>query len=55
MNVGAIVRDLQALGIVEGDVILFDDRTVGPVRFPFESVLRANLRVDLEDEFKRRR
>jgi len=40
---------------VEDDRIMFDDRTVGPVQFPFESVLRANLRVDLEDEFKRRR
>jgi len=40
---------------IEGNEVVFDDRTVGNVRFPFESVAKANLRVDLEDEFKRRR
>jgi len=39
---------------IEGDEIVFEDRTVGQVRFRFGSVAKANLRVDLESEFKRR-
>lgn len=40
---------------VEGDEIILEDRTVGTVRFPFSTIAKANLRVDLEDEFRRRR
>jgi ribosome maturation factor RimP len=39
---------------VEGAEIVFDDRTSGIVRFPFDSVNKANLRVDLDLEFERR-
>lgn len=39
---------------VEGDEILFDDKTSGSVRIPFASITKANLRVDLAEEFKKR-
>ena len=38
---------------VEGEEIIFDDKTKGEVRFPFQSVGRANLEIDIEEEFKR--
>ena len=37
---------------VDGDEIVFDDRTNGTVKFPFESVAKANLEVDFEEELK---
>ena len=40
---------------VEGSEIIFDDRTSGSVRIPFEKVEKANLKVDLADEFKKKR
>ena len=40
---------------VEGEDVLFDDRTKGSVRIPFGSIAKANLRVDLAEEFKKRR
>ena len=40
---------------VEGNEIVFEDRTGGEMRFGFDSVAKANLRVDLESEFKRKR
>ena len=40
---------------VEGSEIVFDDRTSGAVRIPFEKVEKANLKVDLADEFKKKR
>jgi len=42
----------RLLGI-DGDDILFEDRTSGPVRVPFEVVAKANLEMDVEAEFKR--
>lgn len=42
----------QILG-VEGEEILFDDKTNGNVRIPFEAVTKANLKVDFEKELKR--
>jgi ribosome maturation factor RimP len=39
---------------VEDGEIIFDDKTKGPVRIPFESIVKANLRVDLAEEFKKR-
>jgi ribosome maturation factor RimP len=39
--------------VVDDDVV-FDDKTNGTVRIPFASVAKANLRVDLAEEFKRR-
>ena len=40
---------------VDGTEIVFDDKTNGIVRIPFEKVEKANLRVDLADEFKKKR
>lgn len=40
---------------VEGTEIVFEDRTNGAVRIPFEKVEKANLKVDLADEFKKKR
>ena len=39
---------------VDGTDIVFEDRTNGTVRIPFETVAKANLKVDLAEEFKRR-
>lgn len=38
---------------VEGAEIVFDDKTNGEVRFPFDAVAKANLEIDIEEEFKR--
>lgn len=40
---------------IEGTEIVFEDRTSGTVRIPFEKVEKANLKVDLADEFKKKR
>ena len=40
-------------GVENGDVIL-NDKGRGEVRFPYSDVVKANLRVDLEQEFKKR-
>lgn len=40
------------LGIEDGDVLI-DDRTSGRVRVPFESITKANLELDVEQEFHR--
>ena len=39
---------------VDGEDIVFEDKTSGTVRIPFQSVIKANLRVDLAEEFKKR-
>jgi len=44
---GRIVR-------VEGDEIVFDDRTRGEARFPYGYVAKANLEIDLEAELNRK-
>ncbi|MEP6945712.1 MAG: ribosome maturation factor RimP [Acidobacteriota bacterium] len=36
---------------VEGDEVIFEDRTVGSVRIPFASIEKANLKIDLAKEF----
>jgi ribosome maturation factor RimP len=38
---------------VEGAEIVFNDKTNGQVRFPYDMVARANLVIDLEEELKR--
>ena len=38
---------------VEGDEVIFDDRTSGRVRIPVEGVVKANLEIDVEEEFRR--
>ncbi len=38
---------------VEGDEVVFDDRTSGRVRIPVAGVVKANLEIDVEEEFRR--
>ena len=40
---------------VEDLDILFEDKTNGTVRIPFDKVAKANLKVDLAEEFKKKR
>jgi len=42
----------RLLGI-EGDEIVFDDRTNGRVQIPLDLVTKANLEVDVEEELRR--
>jgi ribosome maturation factor RimP len=37
---------------VEGDEVLFDDKTTGRVRLPLSEVAKANLEIDVEEEFR---
>lgn len=39
---------------IEEDEIVFDDRTRGEMRFRFEDVDKANLKIDLAQEFRKR-
>jgi ribosome maturation factor RimP len=41
------------IGGIEGDEVLFDDVTNGRVRVPLEAVVKANLEIDVEEEFRR--
>ncbi|MDQ3179427.1 MAG: ribosome maturation factor RimP [Acidobacteriota bacterium] len=43
---GRIVR-------IESEEIIFDDKTKGIVRFPYRTVMKANLEIDLEAELKK--
>lgn len=38
---------------VEGEEVIFEDRTNGNVKIPFSAIAKANLEIDLEEEFKR--
>jgi len=38
---------------VEDESVIFDDRTNGRVQVPLSSIAKANLEVDLEEEFRR--
>jgi ribosome maturation factor RimP len=42
----------RLLGI-DGDEVLFDDRTSGKVRIPFEIIKQANLEVDVSEDLRR--
>jgi len=42
------------IGGVDGDIVVLEDRASGTMRIPFNAIAKANLRVDLEKEFKRR-
>lgn len=44
---GRIVR-------VEGEEIVFDDRSAGEVVFPYASVATANLKIDIDQDLNRR-
>jgi ribosome maturation factor RimP len=37
---------------VEGSDVLFEDRTSGRVRIPFAEIAKANLEIDVEEEFR---
>ena len=41
----------RILGL-EGDEVVFDDKTSGRVAVPFEAVVKANLELDVEEEFR---
>jgi ribosome maturation factor RimP len=38
---------------VTGEEIIISDKTNGEVRFPYSAVAKANLEIDIEEEFKR--
>lgn len=38
---------------IEGEEIIFADKTSGEVRFPYSAVAKANLEIDLEEELRR--
>ena len=38
---------------VEGDDVVFDDNTNGRVRVPASEIVKANLEIDVEEEFRR--
>jgi len=40
---------------VKGEEILFEDKTNGNLSFPYNSVAKANLEIDLEEELKRQK
>ena len=42
----------QIVGL-EGDEVVFDDKTNGRVRVPFAQIAKANLEIDIEEEFRR--
>jgi len=37
---------------VEGEEIVFEDKTKGTMRFPYSAVAKANLEIDLQEELK---
>ena len=38
---------------VEGDEVIFEDKTSGQVRVPLAAIVKANLEIDVEEEFRR--
>ena len=38
---------------LEGDQLIFEDRTSGEVKIPLESINKANLEIDVEEEWRR--
>ncbi len=42
----------QLIGI-DGDEVVFEDRTSGKVKIPLDSIAKANLEIDVEQEFRR--
>jgi ribosome maturation factor RimP len=38
---------------IDGDDVLFEDRTSGPIRIAFETIVKANLEIEVEQEFRR--
>ena len=46
-----VLRELCA--IKSGDRVIFDDITSGQVKLPLASIAKANLEIDVEEEFRR--
>jgi ribosome maturation factor RimP len=47
-------RNFRGLIIgIEGDDVVFEDKTSGRVRIPLDAVAKANLEIDVEAEFRR--
>jgi ribosome maturation factor RimP len=44
----------QIIGVAS-DLVVFDDRTSGRIEIPFGSIVKANLEVDVENEFRHAR
>ncbi|HEV7843160.1 MAG TPA: ribosome maturation factor RimP [Pyrinomonadaceae bacterium] len=44
----------RILGL-EGSQVIFEDKTSGRVTIPFEAIVKANLELDVEEEFRRAR
>jgi ribosome maturation factor RimP len=38
---------------VEGEEVLFEDRTSGRVKIPLQAIAKANLELDVEEEFRK--
>jgi ribosome maturation factor RimP len=37
----------------EGETVIFDDKTSGRVEIPFDVIAKANLEIDIEEEFRK--
>jgi ribosome maturation factor RimP len=37
---------------VEDDAVIFDDRTSGRIRIPLAGIVKANIEIDIEEEFR---
>jgi ribosome maturation factor RimP len=38
---------------IEGEEVIFEDKTSGRVRLPVDAIAKANLEIDVEEEFRR--
>ena len=38
---------------VEGEIVVFEDKTSGRASLPFEAIVKANLELDVEEEFRK--
>ncbi|MFN2454270.1 MAG: ribosome maturation factor RimP [Pyrinomonadaceae bacterium] len=43
----------RVVGTAAGDQVIFDDKTSGRVEVPFGEIVKANLELDVEEEFRR--
>ena len=39
--------------VVENETVIFEDKTSGRVEIPFDAVAKANLEIDIEEEFRK--
>ena len=40
---------------VDGEEVLFEDKTSGPIRVPLDSIVKANIEIDVEAELRARK